>query len=132
MSYSGRCACGTVTYICGDDPEFSYHCYCKHCQRAGGAGHASLFMLTKKTFELVGELSSYERISDKGNTVARHFCSNCGSQVLLRSTGYPDKVFVHAGTLDDASTFKPMRHLWLSEAQPWDSIDTELHEYVAP
>ena len=122
----GCCACGAVSYSLTDRPEFSYLCQCHQCQKATGSGHAALFMVRADALDIVGSLQFYDQRADSGNTMSRGFCSNCGTPIMLRSSGYPELRFLTAGSLDDPNEFQPSQVLWHSAGQLWDTIDAEL------
>ena len=122
----GRCACGAVSYSLTDSPKFSYLCQCHQCQRATGSGHAALFMVRADTLDIAGSLKFYDQLADSSNTMSRGFCSECGTPMMLRSSGYPELRFLTAGSLDASDNFQPTQVLWHSAGQRWDTIDAEL------
>ena len=122
---TGGCACGAVRYESGSGPEFSLHCQCRQCQRASGTGHGSSIVVPLESFTVTGELRFYDQQSDSGNTVSRGFCPVCGSPVLNRNSGYPDKRYIHVGSLDDPSAFKPDVVVFSDSAQPWDYMGSD-------
>lgn len=125
-SYTGGCACGAVRYEVTSEPRAAIHCQCRQCQRATGAGHASLLAVKGEDTAVRGELQYYEQTADDGNTVSRGFCPICGSPVLGKTSGYPDLLLLTAGSLDDPSRFKPEKVVWTASGQPWDYMDPEL------
>jgi len=123
---TGGCACGAVRYSANEPPRFAFHCQCRQCQRAGGAGHSSQFVVAADAMSISGELRFFDQTADSGSTISRGFCPNCGSPVLGRTSGHPEIVLVHAGSLDDPAVFVPQKVVWTSEAQPWDYVDPGL------
>lgn len=124
--HHGRCACGATTYVLTEAPKFSYLYQCHQCQKATGAGHAALFMVSSEALDIDGPLRFFEQRSDNGNVVGRGFCGECGSPILLRTSGYTNLVFLTAGSLEDADAFHPTQVLWHSQARPWDMTDSRL------
>jgi hypothetical protein len=125
-AYTGGCACGAVRYAYTAEPQFSFHCCCRQCQRVSGSGHTSLFIAAAESFRSTGELSSFDRGSGSGNTVTNHFCPWCGSPVMSSNSGYPNVRYVHAATLDELSRFVPEKIVWGAERQAWDHLDPKL------
>lgn len=123
---TGGCACGAVRYSIDAEPQFSFHCQCRQCQRATGTGHASLFTVPKSAVSVTGDIRYYEQTADDGATISRGFCSNCGSPVMGRTTGYPDIALFTAASLDDPTRFKPQQVVFSRFAQPWDYVDSKL------
>ena len=124
--YEGGCACGAIRYEVRAEPKLSFHCHCRQCQRITGTGHASQFMVPKEAVTIHGKLTFYGLNADSGNTVSSGFCPTCGSPILKKSTGYPEVLFVHAGSLHDPALFKPQKIVWGASKQPWDYLDPTL------
>lgn len=83
-------------------------------------------MLPAATFSISGEVRFYDQKSDSGNVVSRGFCPVCGSPVLNGNSGYPDMRYIHVGSLDDFSVFKPDAGVCSESVQPWDVADSAL------
>jgi hypothetical protein len=41
----------------------------------------------------------------------------------------PELEWLKAGTLDDTSWLRPQMHIWVSNAQPWVSLDDDIPAY---
>lgn len=122
----GGCLCGAVRYEANVEPQFSIHCCCRQCQRITGAGHAPQFSLPKTHVTITGKPKIYRMAADSGNVVSGAFCSNCGSPIYKASSGCPDTIFFHAGSMDDPASFRPQAVVWVKSKQPWDYIDPGL------
>jgi len=126
IRFQGGCACGAIRYESSADPQFSFHCQCRQCQRASGTGHASLFVVPADALTLGGTLKFHDQKADSGNTSSRGFCPACGNPIVNKSSGYPQMRFIHAASLDEPGQFKPVKLVWSVNAQPWDYIDPDL------
>jgi hypothetical protein len=117
----GSCLCGNVTYICDTDPIASANCHCHDCQRSSGAAFSTNVIVPADAIEISGEtLSTFETIGDDhGKEAHRHFCTNCGSQLVTTSDAYPGLVFIKAGTLNDSSVVSPAIDVWSDSKQSW-------------
>lgn len=124
--HKGGCACGAIRYEFSVDPQFSFHCQCRQCQRASGTGHSSQFVVPAETVRINGDVTFFEQTADDGNTISRGFCPVCGSPVTGKSSGYPDILFITAASLDDPALFKPQKVVFSSSRQPWDYVDPDL------
>lgn len=122
----GRCACGDVSYSLCEQPKFSYLCQCRQCQRATGSGHAALMMVRADSLDISGSMRFFDQLTDSGNTMSRGFCPNCGTPIVLQSSGHPEVRFMTAGSLDNADVFQPSQLLWHSQGHSWDSISPDL------
>lgn len=125
-SLKGHCLCGSVKYSINGEPQLSFLCQCRQCQRITGSGHSAEFVVPEKDIAISGELQSYEMKSDNGNTVSSHFCPTCGNPIFKKSSGYPGLLFFHAATLDSPELFKPQKVFWASSGQPWDTVSSDL------
>ena len=118
--------CGAVRYESKGEPQFSFHCQCRRCQRITGTGHASQLLLNINDTNISGDLKFYAHATEDGNTVSSGFCPHCCSPILTKTSGFPELLFFHAASLDDPSVFVPQKVLWSSSKQVWDYIDPHL------
>jgi hypothetical protein len=125
-AYEGGCACGAFRYVAAAEPLLSLHCQCRDCQRMTGTGHASMMVFRASRVSLKGGLAHYSVQSDSGNTGTRGFCSQCGSFIMAKSSGYQGVIWLTAGSLDDPSHFKPAHIVYAQSAQHWDYMDPAL------
>lgn len=117
---SGGCACGAFRYVSDAEVEFSFNCHCRKCQRATGSGHASAFALPVEAVKIQGDIREYQGTSDAGAATYNGFCPHCGSPITSRTERFPDRLYFHAATLDNPSTFVVGFSVFEDEAQPWD------------
>lgn len=113
----GSCLCENVKYTISQSPLSKGICYCHQCQKSGGAYGSPLLVLHKQQFEYVkGDLGSVETTSERGSTVTRNFCKECGSHVYSQISDVPDFITVKAVTLNDFKNFKPDYLVWTESA----------------
>ena len=128
--FSGGCACGAVRYECSAEPVLSGNCHCRDCQRASGSAYESfLFVPAAGVRLLSGEPRYYTVKGDRGYSVSRGFCGECGSPVLGKMAKRPELVAVFAASLDDPSWHRPIIDTWTSSAQPWDFMNPALAKH---
>ena len=116
---TGGCLCSKVSYVCGQTPIWSVNCHCRSCQALSGAPFVSAFSVLANTFALVGEVVSFRRNAESGHEVITTHCAACGARVHAQSMGATHLVNIFASTLTDASTFRPVSNVYLSEAVHW-------------
>lgn len=126
MSLSGGCLCGEVKYTSDSAAQFSIMCCCRQCQHISGAGHAPQFALPRASVSVSGPVKVYGMKADSGNDVETAFCETCGSPIYKTSSGFAEFLFLHAGTLDEPSAYKPQQVVWARSMQPWDHFDAAL------
>src|SRR5579859_2051039 len=117
----GSCLCGNVTYTCDAEPIASVNCHCRDCQRSSGAAFMTVVVVPEASVEIQGESLSVFSVAgeDHGKGNHRHFCSNCGSQLITKPDAYPGLVFIKAGTLKDSSLVRPAMDIWTESKQAW-------------
>lgn len=130
VPFTGGCACGAIRYRCTAAPRYMGNCHCRDCQQATGGGYFAGVLVMADEFELPqGEPRWYERTADRGHTMRRGFCADCGSPLFLIN-GINDKVrLMYAGSLDDPSWYAPSRDIYVASAQPWDLMHADLPKF---
>lgn len=127
IPFSGGCACGAIRYKCVTEPLYMGNCHCRHCQQATGSAYFAAVLVRESGFSLVsGEPAWFERKADKGHSMQRGFCTDCGSPLFLKNGMHPRTWVLYAGSLDDPSQYKPSRNIYTESAQPWDLMDPDL------
>jgi hypothetical protein len=124
-SLRGGCMCGAVRYECAADPLFMGNCHCRDCQRAGGGAYAPGVGVPKAALKVTGEVKYHEITGGSGKPIARGFCPNCGSRLLVRFGVTPDIAVIQAASLDDPMLYKPMIDIFTASAQPWDQLSPQ-------
>jgi hypothetical protein len=126
----GGCLCGNVRYEISALPKNTANCHCRTCQRASGAAHLAILFVAAEALHITGTYKEYATLAASGNTLYRAFCPNCGCSLFARNSSVKTIRPVTAATLDDPGWFKPKLDMWVSEAQPWDIMDTELPKFA--
>lgn len=129
--FTGRCACGAVSYESDAEPIHMVNCYCRHCQQATGSAFAALIALPSDATKLSGILSRFVEKSERGTLMERGFCPTCGGPITFKPLSRPNVLFVYAASLDDPTRYKPAADIWLRSAQPWDRLDPAIPHHEA-
>ncbi len=124
--YSGRCACGVISYVATAEPAFAWNCQCRDCQRASGGGQCPILYTPKSSVTLTGDVSYYEVKAESGNAVNRGFCNTCGSPVCIQAELVPELIGLWAGSLDDPNQFSPQINVWASSTPDWLILNSAL------
>jgi hypothetical protein len=126
IKISGGCLCGAVRYEGTTEPVVQGHCQCRDCQRASGAGHATLVAVPEADIAVTGDLKFFEKRADSGNLIRRGFCPTCGSWVMSWNDGMAGMQFLLAGCLDNPNLLAPMMAVYTSRGNDWDRLDPAL------
>jgi hypothetical protein len=119
MKLEGGCLCGKVRYSGEAEPIFVGICHCSTCQKGSGTAFNTVVAVPKPAIALTGAVSTYEGRGDTGNATYRRFCPACGSPVQVEAAVMADVVMIPVGTLDDASSVKPVMQIYCDSARPW-------------
>jgi membrane protease subunit (stomatin/prohibitin family) len=57
-----------------------FMCACEDCQKASGTGHSTVALANRSDVTVTGAVKSFERPSNSGATLTRHFCPECGTK----------------------------------------------------
>ena len=71
-------------------------------------------------FSISADCKTYRMLGGSGQPTFSGFCPNCGSQLTRNSVRMSDRIYVHAASLDDPSTYKPDKSIYSGAAQNWD------------
>jgi hypothetical protein len=126
--FSGGCACGAIRYECGTAPIAMFKCHCRDCQHVTGGAFSAVVYVPLASFKLTrGSLRYHDTPSLSGGHNKRGFCPDCGSRISggENSVG----IGITAGSLDDPSWFRSQMDIFVSDAQPWDILDTRTPKF---
>lgn len=117
----GGCLCGSVRFKVFGEPNRTYICYCKFCQKlTGSAFNVEPVFPTSQVEFLGGEVRTYEFTSpDHGRSLFVQFCPTCGGRVGLTTQRFPAVQCLLAGTFDDPSAFRPILQIFTDTAPSW-------------
>jgi hypothetical protein len=129
MTYTGRCACGSVTLSIAGEPVGTRQCWCRQCQQIAGGGptHNAIFRTEDVTF--AGAVRSHGYVAASGNTLTQWFCPACGTPVYAQSSARPQFRTIRFGTLDLPHDLKPQVAIWTDDAPAWAVIDPALEQF---
>ena len=115
---TGGCACGAVRYTLASEPMFVHCCHCRNCQRQTGSAFVINLLIETDRVDVTGEPVAVDAPRDDGSAQRIFRCPSC--QVAVFSEyGWPELLFVRAGTLDDPSAVAPDVHIYTRSKVPW-------------
>ncbi len=126
MGFSGGCSCGAVRYTIDAEPVRAFQCQCRDCQMDSGGGHSSVFVFPRQALALTGAVREIARVSDRGATKHKGFCPACGVSIYNKPDKFPDLIGIYAGSLDDASAFRPAAVFYAARGYAWDFLDPDV------
>ena len=124
---TGGCLCGAVRYEIRGPLRDIVNCHCRMCRRIHGHyGAYSSVVRENLSFTTDDGLKWYLSIQDDpdGN-VYRGFCKRCGSSLFWEVKGR-ETISIAAGSLDQPTNLKTVKHIWVSSAGDYYEIADNL------
>src|SRR5215475_13540705 len=123
---AGKCFCGAVHYSVADAFGYAMNCHCSNCRRTTGSAFKPFAGIERDKLVITkgADAVLVHGEEAKNNT----HCRRCGS--LLYSV-VRDGAYVHIamGTLVDAPSIRPERHIFVGSKAPWFTITDDLPQY---
>ena len=123
---TGKCECGAVRYRVEDAFRYAMNCHCSRCRAATGSAFKAFAGIEREKLELTGGEDGLLVHGEDDLNDTR--CSACGS--LLYSV-VRDGAYVHValGSLVDAPSIRPTKHIFVGSKAPWFEITDELPQF---
>jgi hypothetical protein len=123
---AGKCFCGAVHYTVADAFRYAMNCHCSNCRRTTGSAFKPFAGIERDRLALTKGRESLLIYGDE--TTHDAHCKVCGS--LLYSQ-VRDGAYVHVamGSLVDAPTIRPTKHIFVGSKAPWFTITDGLPQY---
>ena len=130
MSATGKCLCGSVAYSLASTPLKLDVCHCKNCQRQAGGAFIPFAAVPLADLDISGSPKVFmDDDTVSGNTVARHFCGDCGSPLCVVVARAPKTAYVTSGTLDHTDNLASKCHGWTSTKHEWVTLSDGAPQY---
>jgi hypothetical protein len=117
--YTGGCLCGAVRYVTEGEPTFMGYCYCADCRKASGSGFIPFMGFASGAVRFTGETLQFRSKAFRGGESVRNSCLVCGGLVFGGVIGEDDSHTLYAGSLDDASAFRPTMAIFTRDCPDW-------------
>jgi hypothetical protein len=122
----GKCQCGAVRYRVADAFEYALNCHCADCRAATGSAFKPVGGIRREQLQVIEGGDGLLVVGEADEHDAR--CAACGSLLysVVREGAY---VHVALGSLADAPTLQPTKHIWVSQKAPWYEITDGLPQF---
>ena len=123
---TGKCFCGAVRYTVADEFRYAMNCHCSNCRRTTGSAFKPFAGIEREKLQITqgaGGLLIYG--DEHGNDT---HCKTCGS-LLFSVVSDGARVHVAMGTLVDAPTIRPSKHIFVGSKAPWFTITDDLPQF---
>jgi hypothetical protein len=122
----GRCECGTVAYRVADAFHYAANCHCSQCRAATGSAFKPFAGIEREKLEITDGGDSLLVVGEEDLNNTR--CAACGSLLfsVVRDGAY---VHVAMGSLVDAPSIRPTKHIFVGSKAPWFEIADDLPQF---
>ena len=123
---AGRCECGAVRYRVADAFLYASNCHCSRCRAATGSAFKPFAGIEREKLELTDGLDALLVHGEEELNDTR--CGACGSLLfsVVRDGAY---VHVALGSLVDAPSMRPTKHIFVGSKAPWFDITDDLPQF---
>ena len=124
----GRCYCGAVGYRVEDAFAYASNCHCSNCRRATGSAFKPFAGIEREKLEITDGAEELLIVGDDRLNDTR--CRACGS-LLFSVVRDGEYAHVALGTLVDAPSMRPTKHIFVGSKAPWFEITDDLPRFEA-
>jgi hypothetical protein len=123
---AGKCECGGVRYRVADAFLYAANCHCSRCRAATGSAFKAFAGIEREKLEITDGLDALLIVGEEGSNDTR--CGACGSLLfsVVRDGAY---VHVAMGSLVDAPSIRPTKHIFVGSKAPWFEITDDLPQF---
>ncbi|HEX3268309.1 MAG TPA: GFA family protein [Gaiellaceae bacterium] len=123
---NGQCECGAVRYRVADEFLYASNCHCSRCRAATGSAFKPFAGIERDKLELADGHDRLLIVGEEGLNDTR--CAACGS-LLFSVVADGDYVHVALGSLVDAPSLRPTKHIFVGSKAPWFEITDDLPQF---
>jgi hypothetical protein len=123
---SGKCECGAVRYRVPDEFLYASNCHCSRCRAATGAAFKPFAGIERDKLEVADGRDGLLVVGEEGLNDTR--CAACGS-LLFSVVAEGDYVHVALGSLVDAPSLRPTKHIFVGSKAQWFEITDDLPQF---
>jgi hypothetical protein len=123
---AGKCECGAVRYSVADEFLYASNCHCSRCRAATGSAFKPFAGIEREKLEITNGADGLLIVGEERLNDTR--CAKCGS---LMFSVVRDGAFVHValGSLVDAPSLRPTKHIFVGSKAPWFEITDDLPQF---
>ena len=123
----GKCECGTVRYRVEDAFLYASNCHCSRCRAGTGSAFKAFAGIEREKLKVTDGLDSLLVFGEEDLNHTR--CGVCGSLLfsVVRDGAY---VHVAMGSLVDAPSMRPTKHIFVGSKAPWFEITDDLPQFA--
>jgi hypothetical protein len=123
---AGKCECGGVRYTVADEFTYAMNCHCSNCRASTGSAFKAFAGIERDKLEFTDGQDGLLIVGEEDANHTR--CAACGSLLfsVVRDGAY---VHVALGSLVDAPSLRPTKHIFVGSKAPWFEITDDLPQF---
>jgi hypothetical protein len=123
---AGQCECGAVRYTVADEFRYAMNCHCSRCRAATGSAFKPSAGIEREKLDITEGRDALLVHGKEDLNDTR--CAACGSLLfsVVRDGAY---VHVALGSLVDAPSMRPTKHIFVGSKAPWFEITDDLPQF---
>jgi len=123
---AGTCRCGAVRYEVSDAFVYAANCHCSECRAATGSAFKAFAGIQREQLTITQGVDDIAVFGEEDLNDTR--CGACGSFLF---SVVREGAFVHVamGSLVDAPTVRPTKHIFVGSKAPWFEITDDLPQF---
>jgi hypothetical protein len=123
---AGKCECGAVRYTVADEFRYAMNCHCSRCRAATGSAFKPFAGIERDKLDITEGRDALLVHGEEDLNDTR--CAACGSLLfsVVRDGAY---VHVALGSLVDAPSMRPTKHIFVGSKAPWFEITDDLPQF---
>jgi catechol 2,3-dioxygenase-like lactoylglutathione lyase family enzyme len=123
---SGSCYCGAVSFRVEDAFVYASNCHCSNCRRTTGSAFKPFAGIEREKLEIVKGRDLLLIVGD--DDLNDTHCAACGS-LLFSVVRDGEYVHVALGSLVDAPSIRPTKHIFVGSKAHWFEISDDLPRF---
>jgi hypothetical protein len=122
----GKCECGTVRYQVEDAFLYAANCHCSRCRAATGSAFKAFAGIEREKLEIMDGPDALLVVGEEAANDTR-----CGAGGSLLFSVVREGAYVHVamGSLVDAPSIRPTKHIFVGSKAPWFEITDDLPQF---
>ena len=125
--FEGGCLCGRLRYRAEGRPLDAGWCHCRLCQKSSGAPALAWGTWPAAAVRYTAGEPRVFKSSARGR---RHFCPDCGTQLLFRVAEDSRTIDLTLASLDRPDAIVPEYHIWTASQIAWMELADQLPRHA--
>ena len=125
--FEGGCLCGRLRYRAEGRPLDAGWCHCRLCQKSSGAPALAWGTWPASA---VRYTTGEPRVFKSSTLGRRHFCPDCGTQLLFRVAEDSRTIDLTLASLDRPDAIVPEYHIWTASRIAWMELADRLPRHA--